>query len=183
MENEEKKELDLTLVDIANEGMSKELYDSIVKNSIQDEQGSKRQACHGEKYVSKGLAIDLVKKGAVICAIAITFILASKGISAAATVDEYYAMLNEKAQTEFSISGKEVAETVGVTPIDIIKEHSEAFESLDSSEYDIYGNRINNDREYDRDIKNELYYHTDKQLDAQDIITDNTMDKYREMNK
>ena len=45
MEKDELKELDLTLVDIANQGMSKELYDSFLNNSIQDEQGSKRQRC------------------------------------------------------------------------------------------------------------------------------------------
>ena len=182
MEKDELKELDLTLVDIANEGMSKELYDSIVKNSIQDEQGSKRQACHGEKYVSKYLSKEIIIAATKIIIGSAVFggiLVANQRFE---IVHEYDRITNAIVNDNLSTAeAKEFKQENNMTDSEKIKAVSLSKSSLDSNNYDWAGNNIVDGHSIYTIDASEL---TDKQYDAIVNDVESRVDDFKEsMNK
>lgn len=134
-----KKELDLTAAKMANDKYN---IERIKRKSIQDQENLKRQRIQGELYRGKKITAKKIKNTCMMAASILIILAAGKELKHFETVDTYSRTLESTARDELSYSESiDFLENYD-NPKEYYENYIEALESLDDTDYNFFGNRV-----------------------------------------
>lgn len=173
------KETDRVLSTI-NQAQREKAIHNFCKNSIQDQNHSKRKLIHGKTYVGKEAVYVALAVAAVI--------LTAKGTEITSEILEYNRVLDQKIESELTNSEKNLYQAEHKNPIlnaiDTYQQIQEGKEGLNSKHYNFFGENIqDNSKEYLPFDGRSFFNLSEYSQDAIDIATDQVVSEYQERGK